>query len=91
MGVGAEVDAAVKLGPDGEEPGCDGGLDGVGVVEDEGVHDGADAVVNAEAGFIEGVEGEKDGVGGEETDALDEFGTDEGGFEGVAVRHVVVE
>lgn len=87
------MDAAVKLGPNGEEPGCDGGLGSIGVVvvEDEGLHDGADAVVDAEPGFVEGVEGEEDGVGGEEADALSKFGADEGGFEEVGVRHVVVE
>lgn len=87
------MDAAVEFGPDGEEPRRDSGLGGGGgvVVEDEVLHDGADAVVDAEAGFVEGVEGEEDGVGGEEADAFGKLGSDEGGFEVVGVRHVVVE
>lgn len=91
VGVGAQVDAAMELSPDGKEPGCDGRFGGVVVGENESLHDRADAVVNAEAGFVEGVEGEEDGVGGEEADALGKFRADEGGFERVGVRHVVVE
>ena len=64
----------------------------VGVrVKQEGVDDGADAVVDAEAGFVVGVEGEEDGVCGEEGDAVGESGADFGGAEGGRVDRVVVE
>lgn len=53
--------------------------------------DRADAVINAEAGFVPGVEGEEDGVGGEEVDAFGEGFAEDGGLEGVRVGGVVVE
>ena len=64
-----------------------GGLGG----EKDVLDDGADAVVDAEAGFVPGVKGEEDGVLGEELDAVCEGGADEGWFEGGGVRGVVVE
>lgn len=78
----------MEFGPDGKVPADDGGLV---LAEDEVAHDGADAVVDAEAGFVPGVEGEEDGVCGEEPDALCQLGSDKGGFEVVDVSGVVVK
>ena len=63
----------MELAPDGKEPGCDGG---VLVLEDDVAHDGADAVVDTEAGFVPGVEREEDGVGGEYMNTFGERGPD---------------
>ena len=59
--------------------------------EDNIMNECADAVVDAEAGFIPGVKGEEDGVQGEVFDTVRKGGTNEGGFEGVRVGDVVVE
>ena len=53
--------------------------------------DRADAVVDAEAGFVPCVEGEENGVVREEGDAFGECFSENGGLEGVRVGGVVVE
>lgn len=75
VGVGAEDDAAVEFGVDGEEVAREAFRIWVvsvvvGVGGDEGVHDGADTVIDAEAGFDPGVEAEEDCVLGKEADAF---------------------
>ncbi len=80
---------AVQFGPEGEEPGDDGR--GVGAAQSEVGDDGADAIGDAEAGFVVGVEGEEDCVCGEEGDALGQAGAEEGWLEGFGVGEVVVE
>ena len=74
VGVGAEGDTAVEFGVDGEEVAREAFrvrvVSVVRVGKDDGVHDGADTVVDTEAGFDPGVEGEEHGVLGEEADAF---------------------
>ncbi len=91
--VATESDGAGEFGVEGEEMQDEvfaGLVLGVGV-EEEGRDDSADAVVDAEAGFVVGVEGEEDGVVWEGGDALGEGGADLGGLEGGGVGGVVVE
>ena len=52
---------------------------------------GLDAVVDAETGFIPGVEGEEDGVIREDIDAFGKGGSDQSGLEGAFAGDVVME